>query len=86
MRDGLGARGRIELLDVVDLAASQHLCQQRMDEVQVPDEAHAGAVQHLARELARGARGSRGPREAEALAALVKQMLNAEPGHRATTR
>ena len=27
-----------------------------------------------------------GPREAEALAALLKQLLNAEPGHRATIR
>ena len=63
-----------------------HLGEQRVDEVQVADEPDAGLVQHLAGELARAARRARGPGEAEALAPVVKQPLNAEPGHRATTR
>jgi hypothetical protein len=57
-----------------------------MDEVQVADEADTRSMQHLAGELARGAGGSRAPAEAEALAALVKQPLNAESGHKATIR
>ena len=36
--------------------------------------------------LARTARHARGPREAEALAPVLKQPLNAELGHRATIR
>ena len=80
------ARLGLELLEIVDLAPPEHLGKQRMDEVQVPDEPDAGLVQHVAGEFARGAGLSRGPREPEALAALVKELLNAEPGHRATTR
>jgi hypothetical protein len=82
----LAPRVRLELLEVIDLAASQHLRQQRVDEVQVADEAHAGLAQHLARELARRAGLSGGPGKPEPLAAVVKQLLYAEPGHRATTR
>ena len=72
----------VDYLDKLD----PQLREQRMDEVQVPDEAHAGLVHHLAGELALGARGARRPGEAQARAPVVKQPLNAEAGHRATIR
>jgi hypothetical protein len=82
----LAPQGRFELLDVIHLAAPEHLREQRMDQVQVADEAHAGLAQHLAGELAPGAGLSRRPGKPEPLAAVVKQLPYAEPGHRATTR
>ena len=45
-----------------------------------------GPREHLVGELAVAARGARGPREAEALAPVLKELLNAEAGHTATTR
>ena len=57
-----------------------------MDEVQVPDQPDAGLGEHLAGEFAPRPGSARGPLEAEALTAVVKQLLNAEPGHTATIR
>jgi hypothetical protein len=85
-RRRLLARGGLEALEVIDLAPPHDLRQQRMDEVQVPDEPDAGLVQGLAAELAVPAGRARRPREPEALAPRLKQPLYAEPGHRATTR
>jgi hypothetical protein len=83
-RGGLLLHGGIQARHILDLAPAHHLPEQRVDEVQVADKADAGLGEHLAREFARRARGARGPLEAEALAAVVKQPLNAELGHRAT--
>ena len=58
----------------------------RVYQVQVADQPHARLVQHLAGELALGAGLSRSPGKPEPLAAVVKQLPYAEPGHRATTR
>src|SRR5258707_34477 len=83
---GLRAGRGLEPLEVLDPAPAQPLREQRMDEIQMPDEAHARLVQHLAGELARRAAAPRGPGEPQALAPLVKEPLYAEPGHTATTR
>ena len=80
----LRARGVAHALEVAQLARAEHLHDERVDEVQVPDEPQPGAREHLVGELAVAPRGARGPGEAQALAPVLKELLNAEAGHTAT--